>query len=240
MRKLGNVKPRNQGKLLQGKTDGWVMNQKWINLQQQPQSLKEQELTLALKYQGTLFPQRLNVINLNSWVASTMPYISKKNKMNQLKFATENVILTDEQWDCVHFSSESNLNLFNCDEFVHYSPKEWYSPQCIKRSIKFGGGSVMVFGMISTAGTWPLVRLHGKINTIVYKEILKKYLVPNLRTAINQPAVFMQDDALCHIAKSVKTFLSEEDVTVMEWPAQTSDMNPIESVWKLLNPIESV
>ena len=65
-----------------------------------------------------------------------------------------------------------------------------------------------------------------------YKEILKKYVVPNLRTAINQPAVFMQDNASCH---TVKSFLSEEDVTVMEWPAQSADINPIENVWKLLN-----
>ena len=92
----------------------------------------------------------------------------------------------------------------------------------------------MVFGMISIAGTGPLVKLHGKINANVYKEILKKH-VPNLRTAINQPAVFMQDNAPCHTAKSVKTFLSEEDVTVMEWPAQCPDVNPIEIVWKLLN-----
>ena len=61
---------------------------------------------------------------------------------------------------------------------------------------------------------------------------MKKH-VPNLRTANNQPAVFKQDNALCHTAKSVKTFLSEEDVTVMEWPAQTPDMNPIQNVWKL-------
>ena len=80
--------------------------------------------------------------------------------------------------------------------------KEQYSPQCTKSSVKVGGGSVMVFGMISVACTGTLLRLHGKINATVYKEILKK-LVPILRTAINQPAVFMQDNAPCHIAKSV-------------------------------------
>ena len=63
----------------------------------------------------------------------------------------------------------------------------------------------MVFGMISEAGTGLLVRLHGTINATEYKEIFKKH-VPNLRNAINQPTVFMQDNAPCHTAKSVKTF----------------------------------
>ena len=72
--------------------------------------------------------------------------------------------------------------------------------------------------MISAADTGPLVRLYGEINATIYKEILKKH-VPNLRIAINQPAVFMLDNAPCHTEKSVKTFLSEEHVTVMERPA---------------------
>ena len=45
----------------------------------------------------------------------------------------------------------------------------------------------------------------------------------------------MQDSGLCHTAKSVKTFLFQEDVTVMKRPAQSPDMNPTENVWKLLN-----
>ena len=85
------------------------------------------------------------------------------------------------------------------------------------------------FGKISSAGIGPLVRLHGKINTTVYKVILKKHFVTILRTAINQPALFMQDNTPCHTPKSVKTFLFEEDVTFMEWPAQSPDMNPIEN-----------
>ena len=125
------------------------------------------------------------------------PYISKKNKMSRLKFATKHVIWTEEQWDSIPFSDKSKFNLFSCDgrRFIRHNSKEEYLPLCTKSSIKFRGESVMVFGMISTAGTGHLVRLYSKINATVYKMILKKHVVPNLRTAINQPAVFMHDNA---------------------------------------------
>ena len=84
----------------------------------------------------------------------------------------------------------------------------------------------MVFGMISASGTEILARLHAKINATVYKEILKKHIVPNLRTVINQLALFMQNNALCYTAKSV---------IAIKWPAQSPVINPMGSVWKLLN-----
>ena len=152
--------------------------------------------------------------------------------MSRLILATEHVIWTKEQWYCIPFSDQSLFNLFSCDgrKFVRRSPKERYSLQCTKSSIKLGEVWWCLAWFLF--GTRPLVKLHGKINATVYKEILKKYV---LWSAINQPAVFMQDNAPCHTAKSVRTFLSDEDFTVMEWPAQGPDMNPCENIWKLLN-----
>ena len=58
----------------------------------------------------------------------------------------------------------------------------------LQSSVKFGGGSVMVFGIISAAGRGPLVRLHGRINAAVYKEMLRQHVLPTLRSAAYQPS----------------------------------------------------
>ena len=76
---------------------------------------KRANANLGIKISKYTIHRGLNEINLNGRVASTKPYISKKNKMSRLKFASEYVIWTEEQWDCVHFSDESKFNLFGCD-----------------------------------------------------------------------------------------------------------------------------
>ena len=76
---------------------------------------KRTNANLGIKISKQTISQRLNEINLNCQVASTKPYISKKNKMSRLRFATEHVIWTEEQSDCVDFSNESKFNLFGCD-----------------------------------------------------------------------------------------------------------------------------
>ena len=111
---------------------------------------------------------------------------------------------------------------------------EHFSPQCIKKTVKFGGGSVMVSGMIFSAEVGPIVHFHGNSNTSIYKELLRQHALPHSRKKTVETPIFMQDNVPCYKAKTVLSFLEEEGITVMKQPPQSPDMNPIENIWKII------
>ena len=60
---------------------------------------------------------------------------------------------------------------------------------------------------------------------------IEHHVIPRLETSGVFSPIYLQHNASCHKVKPVMNYLMDQ-VEVMDWPAQSPDMNPIENFWR--------
>ncbi len=89
--------------------------------------------------------------------------------------------------------------------------------------------SVMIWGAMSSAGVRPLCFLKTNITAPVYQDILEHFMLPSADQLFKDAYfIFQQDLAPAHTAKSTKSWLNDHCVGVLDWPANSPDLNPRE------------
>ncbi len=88
--------------------------------------------------------------------------------------------------------------------------------------------SLMVWGYISAYGMGSLHVLEGTMIAESYIKILEQHMLPSRRR------VFQQDNAKPHTAAITTAWLRSRRVRVLNWPACSPDLSPIENIWRII------
>ncbi len=136
--------------------------------------------------------------NWSVWLSFQKEASFKDNAQARKQFAEDKQTKDMDYWNHVLWSDETKINLFGSDgvKRVRQQSGDEYKDKCVLPTVKHGGGSVIVWGCTSAAGTGELQFIEGTMIANMYCDILKQSMIPSLRR-LGHRAVFQHDNDHC-------------------------------------------
>ena len=160
---------------------------------------------------------------LHGRIAAQKPALNKRQLRNRVAYAKAHSLT--EGWTAEKWQMNCQLSSIPSAANIVRPSGARLDPLFTQKTVKFGGGKIMVWGYIQYGGAREICKVDGNIDTINYQLILASQYIPNYKRG----QIFQKDGAPCHTSGSTMKFLRGKKIKVLQgWPAQSQDINIIE------------
>ncbi|KAK2944661.1 putative Transposable element Tc1 transposase [Blattamonas nauphoetae] len=168
-------------------------------------------------------------------VKRSAPLLTRGHRQNRLRFAEAHADWSVDEWRKVMFSDESSVE---CGEnhgqhWVWRRKGEEWRGDNRKLTIKFAG-HVSFWCTMSAAGPGSMVVLDGTLNSDRYLHLVRRHVQQDGTRLCGEHFVYQQDNHSAHNAEEVLDYIDRQGIQLLNWPANSPDLSPIENMFACL------